>query len=223
MSMDVEKVSPAETMSADGFDGPSGPLPSIEEFLESNDGLLEVGRAGAGSAANALSEVLMEEITIDVSEAHIIPSERVHEMYVDTGHDVIVSLMEMGGQAGCDILLSFEESEAKEIAAVMAWADSPDELDTETRNGALAELGNIVIGCFISSLADSVGVGMLPTPPELIEDNLEAILNRFIVKRTQDADFSVLFKTSFKRGEQTVNGALIAFVSDELIKILSDR
>lgn len=105
----------------------------------------------------------------------------------------------------------------------MAWADSPDELDAETRNGALAELGNIVIGCFISSLADSAGVGLLPTPPELIEDNLETILNRFMVKRTQDVDFSVLFKTSFKRGEQTVNGALIAFVSDELIKILSAR
>ena len=223
MNMEVEEVSSAEAVGTGVFDSSPSSAPTIEELLDSNEGLLEVGRAGAGSAANALSEVLMEEITIDVSEAHIIPSERVHEMYVETDHEVIVSLMEMGGKEGCDILLSFEEKEAKEIAAVMAWADSPDELDAETRNGALAELGNIVIGCFISSLADSAGVGLLPTPPELIEDNLETILTRFMVKRTQDVDFSVLFKTSFKRGEQTVNGALIAFVSDELIKILSAR
>jgi chemotaxis protein CheC len=191
------------------------------EFPGSHEALLDVGRASADSAASALSEVLMEEVTIDVSEVHVIPSDRIQEMYENTDHQVIVSLMELKGDASCDILLAFEESEAREIAAVMAMEDSPDDMDPEMMDAALTELGNIVMGCFISTLADSVGVGMLPAPPELFTGHFEAILNRFIQKQTRDADFSVIFKTSFKRGSQTVNGALIAFESKELIQTLT--
>ena len=189
------------------------------EFPGSHEALLDVGRASADSAASALSEVLMEEITIDVSEVHVIPLDRIQEMYENTDHQVIVSLMELKGDAGCDILLAFEEGEAREIAAVMAMEDSPDDMDPEMIDAALTELGNIVMGCFISTLADSVG--MLPAPPELFAGHFEAILDRFIQKQTRDADFSVIFKTSFKRGGQTVNGALIAFESKELIQTLT--
>ncbi len=191
------------------------------EFPGSHEALLDVGRASADSAARALSEVLMEEITIDVSEVHVIPLDRIRELYENTDHQVIVSLMELKGDAGCDILLAFEEGEAREIAAVMAMEDSPDDMDPKMIDAALTELGNIVMGCFISTLADSAGVGMLPAPPELFAGHFEAILDRFIQKQTRDADFSVIFKTSFKRGGQTVNGALIAFESKELIQTLT--
>ena len=193
----------------------------VEELLGGNRGLLEVGKSGANSAATALSDILMEEITIDISNVHIVPSDSVREMYENTDRNVIVSLMELDGEAGCDILLALEEGEAKEIATVMAFLDSPDELDKETQDGALTELGNIVIGCFISSLADSVGVSMRPTPPELIYEKFDAVLDRFIMKRIHDDDFSVIFKTLFKRGEKAVDGALVVFVSKKLINILS--
>jgi chemotaxis protein CheC len=222
MSFNTDSMSFVDEQEAAVFGGSYSGVTHVEELLGGNRGLLNVGKSGANSAATALSDVLMEEITIDVSDVHIVPSDSVREMYENTDRDVIVSLMELEGEAGCDVLLALVESEAKEIAAVMAFLDSSDELDKETQDGALTELGNIVIGCFISSLADSVGVSMLPTPPELIYEKFDAVLDRFIVKRTQNDDFSVIFKTLFKRGEKAVDGALVVFVSKELIGVLSN-
>lgn len=221
MGFNVDNMGIVDEREATVFGDSHRGITRVEELLGGSRGLLEVGKSGANSAATALSDVLMEEITIDISDVHIVPSDSVREMYENTDHDVIVSLMELDGEAGCDILLALEEGEAKEIAAVMAFLDSTNELDKETQDSALTELGNIVIGCFISSLADSVGISMLPAPPELIYEKFDVVLDRFIMKRTKDADFSVIFKTIFKRGEKAVDGALVVFVSKKFIDILS--
>ena len=159
----------------------------------------------------------MEEITIDVSEVHVIPLDRIQEMYENTDHQVIVSLMELKGDAGCDILLAFEEGEAREIAAVMSMEESPESLEPDVVGEALTELGNIVIGSFIIAIADSLSVMLIPTPPNLTMDFFDSIIDRFLIKQSINTDLSIIFVTTFKRMEKTVNGALIVFAGKEFL------
>lgn len=82
---------------------------------------------------------------------------------------------------------------------------------------ALTELGNIVIGSFINAIADSLSVMLMPTPPNLTMDFFDSIIDRFLIKQSINTDLSIIFVTTFKRMEKTVNGALIVFAGKEFL------
>ena len=53
----------------------------------------------------------------------------------------------------------FESTEAKKIAAMMTMVSSIEEVDPAMEMSALQELANILIGAFLTSISDFVGLG----------------------------------------------------------------
>jgi chemotaxis protein CheC len=185
--------------------------------------LLELGSIGAGHAATSLSDVLQEPITIDVPKIHNIKPHLIPKFY--NIHDVPTTAiyLQLADKYGCDILLTFEEKEAKKIAAMMTMASSVEELDPEMETSALQELGNILIGSFLTSISDFVGIGLLPTTPQTVNDTFDAILDNFLIKQSMISDNALIFETRFKRNGEDAKSILMIFPTPELKNLLVEK
>ena len=182
--------------------------------------LLELGSIGAGHATSALSEILHERIEVEVPRLHILPPHLVPKIFGKHDQPTSVVYMELRGEADCDILLLFEMEEAKKIAAMMTMTPSPDDVDPKMEASAIEELGSIMIGAFLSAIADFTGVQMLPMPPQLATGSFDATLDTFLVKQALMAEVALVFDGCFKRSSSEAGGIIVVFPSQKLQEIL---
>ena len=198
-----------------------------EDSLDSNKGveleiLLELGSIGSGNAATSLSEIFQEPILIEVPKIHTLPPHLVPKFYEKHDTPTTAIYMQLRGEADCDILLMFEVEEAKKIAAMMTMMPV-EELDQETEDSAIEELGNIVIGSFLTALADFTGADLVPNPPQRATDSFDAILDSFLIKQLLVSDMAIIFDTFFKRADGNISGVLMMFPSRQLQDVLTEK
>jgi chemotaxis protein CheC len=185
--------------------------------------LLELGSIGAGHAATSLSDLLQQVITIDVPKIHNIKPHLIPRFY--NMHDVTTTAiyLQLAHKYGCDILLMFEYAEARKIAAMMNMVASVDELDPSMEQSALQELANILIGSFLTSISDFVGVGLMPTTPQTVTDSFDAIIDNFLIKQSLVSDNALIFETRFKRNGDDAKSILMIFPTQELKDLLVEK
>ncbi|MGD6807444.1 MAG: chemotaxis protein CheC [Candidatus Bathyarchaeia archaeon] len=186
--------------------------------------LLELGSIGAGHAATSLSDVLQEPISIDVPKIHNIKAHLIPQFYNLHDTPTTAIYLQLAEKFGCDILLMFEYTEAKKIAAMMTMTSSIEELDPTLETSALQELANILIGSFLTSISDFVGIGLLPTTPETVTDTFDAIIDNFLIKQsmTQDGN-AMIFETRFRRNGEDAKSILMIFPTEELKALLVEK
>lgn len=183
------------------------------------DILLELGNIGAGNATTALADILNERIVVEVPRLHVSPPHLVPRLFGSRDNMMTVIYMQLRGEADCDILLVLEMKEAKQIAAMMAMTTA-EEMDEDTENSAVAELGNIMIGGFLSAIADFTGIEMIPRPPSLVRGPFESVLDSFLVKQALLTEAALVFDACFRRSSSEVGGTLVVFPSVELQELL---
>jgi chemotaxis protein CheC len=184
---------------------------------------LELGSIGAGNAATSLSEIFQEQILIEVPKIHTLPPHNVPKFYKKHDNLTTAIYMQLRGEGSCDILLLFEIEEARKIAAMMAMVPSPEDIDPETEASAIKELGNIVIGSFLTALSDFTGANLVPHPPQRATDTFDAILDSFLIKQTLASDTAIIFDTHFKRADGNISGSLVMFPSRQLQTMLTEK
>jgi chemotaxis protein CheC len=205
----------------------NGELQSTQGFTSEREQdlgiLLELGNIGTGHATTALSEIVNESITVEVPRLHIVPSHLVPKIYGKHDQITSVTYMQLRGTADCDILLALDAQEAKKIAAMMAMAPSPEDIDPETEASAIKELGSIMIGAFLSAIADFIDIELVPMSPHLVTDSFDAIIDGFAVQQALVSDVALVFDTRFKRSSNSAEGTLLMFPSVELQKLLINK
>lgn len=185
--------------------------------------LLELGSIGAGHAATSLSDVLQEPVSISVPRIHTLKPHLLPGFYDLRDRPTTAIYLRLAESYGMDILLTFEEFEAKKIAAMMSMCGSLEELDPAMETSALQELGNILIGSFLTSISDFIGMTLLPTTPEKVTDGFDAILDNFLIKQSLDSDNALIFETRFMRNGADAKCILIIFPTQELKNILVEK
>jgi chemotaxis protein CheC len=184
--------------------------------------LQELGSIGAGHAATSLSEVLQQQVLIDIPKIHTIAPHLLPQYY--HRHEVPTTAVYMQlANSQCDILLMFEVSEAKKIAAMMTMAPSVEELDPAMEASAMQELANILIGSFLTAISDFTGVQLMPTTPERAVDTFDSIIDNFLVKQSMSSEEALIFDTHFKRAGEDANSILMIFPSPELQSQLIEK
>ncbi len=185
--------------------------------------LLELGSIGAGHAATSLSDVLQEPISIDVPRIHTVALHLIPQFYGLHETPTTAVYLSLKGEYSMDILLMFEYSEAKKIAAMMTMVPSVEELDPSMETSAIQELANILIGSFLSSISDFCGVGLMPTTPETVVDSFDAIIDNFLIKQSMVSESALIFETRFKRNGEDAKSMLMIFPSPELKELLIQK
>ena len=77
---------------------------------------------------------------------------------------------------------------------------------SELELSALNEIGNILAGSYLSSLADFTNLNMQPTVPALAIDMAGAILSYGLLQFGQMGDQALLIDTKFLEGEMKCKG-----------------
>jgi chemotaxis protein CheC len=182
--------------------------------------LLELGSIGAGHAATSLSDVLQQQVLIEIPKIHKIPPITLYERYKDKDQVPTTAIYMKLADSECDILLMFELTEAKKIAAIMTMTPSIEELDPAMEESAIQELANILIGSFLTAISDFTGLKLMPSTPLRVVDTLGTIMDNFIVKQSMLSEQALVFDTHFKRSSDDANSMLMLFPSPELLEVL---
>jgi chemotaxis protein CheC len=184
--------------------------------------LLELGSIGAGHAATSLSDVLQQQVTIEVprickTAPHLIP-----QFY--QRHDALTTAVYMQlDNSQCDMLLMFDPEEAKKIAAMMTMTPSVEELDPELEGSAIQELANILIGSFLTAISDFTSISLIPTTPHTAKDAFDAIIDGLLAKQQMISSEALIFETRFKREGEDAKSFLILFPSPQLQNLLVEK
>jgi len=185
--------------------------------------LLELGSIGAGHAATSLSDVIQQQVQIEVPTIHKIPPAALYKRYKDQADLPKTAVYMNLADSECDILLMFDLAESKKIAAMMTMAPSVEELDPAMEESAIQELANIIIGSFLSAISDFTGVLLMPTTPTRVVDTLGAIMDNFIVKEAMLFEEAIVFDTHFKRIGEDSSLMLMLFPSPKLLNLLIQK
>ncbi len=119
------------------------------------DVLKEVGNIGAGNAATALSRLLDKPVDMAVPKVSLLPFEEVAERVGGSEQIVLAVFLRVEGEAPGNMFFIIEEASARRILRQLLSMNI-EEKDgySEMELSALCEIGNILAGSYLSSLAD---------------------------------------------------------------------
>jgi len=183
--------------------------------------LLELGSIGAGHAATSLSEILQQRVMIDIPRISTIPPNMLPKFYHSRNMPATAVYIHLVGKLECHFLFIFEMPELKEITAMMTKNFFAQEGESSMESSAIEELGNILIGSFLTAISDFTGTSLISTPPLLIGAPFDSIINDFVVKLSSASGEALVFDTCFKpEGGYYAPAQLMIFPSPELRKLL---
>lgn len=90
----------------------------------------------------------------------------------------------------------------------------------ELEISALHEIGNILTGSYLSSLADFTQLNLQPSVPALAVDMAGAILSYGLIALGQAGDFALTIDTAFFEGNEKVKGNFFLIPDPESLPIL---
>jgi chemotaxis protein CheC len=185
------------------------------------DVLKEVGNIGAGHAATALSLLLGKPIEMLVPKVLILPFEEICEIVGGAESVVLAIFLRVEGDAPGNMFFILNLESAKSMLRnLIGLKENDEEQFTEMELSALNEIGNILAGSYLSSLADFTHLHMSPTVPSLSIDMAGAILSYGLLQFGQMNDQAILIDTKFLEGDKVVQGHFFLIPDpDSFVKI----
>lgn len=171
------------------------------------DVLKEVGNIGAGHAATALSRLLDKPVDMQVPKVSLLPFEEVAEIVGGSEQVVIAVFLRVEGDAPGNMFFILTLESAKRLLKNFVGIEVQDEDNySEMELSAMNEIGNILAGSYLSSLADFTQLSMSPTVPSLAIDMAGAIISFGLMQYGQMGDNALLIDTKFLEGDHAVEG-----------------
>ncbi len=170
------------------------------------DVLKEVGNIGAGNAATALSKMLQTKIDMNVPMVKVLTFDQIEE-YIGGGDKLVVTIfLRIEGDAPGNMFFMLDIDSAQNLVLHMLGNDEePNQFD-DMELSALQEIGNILAGSYLSSLADFTKLELVPSVPAISIDMAMAILGYGLIELGRDGDFALVIDTTFSNGDEKVEG-----------------
>lgn len=171
------------------------------------DVLREVGNIGAGNAATALSRLLNKPVDMAVPKVQLLPFEEISEKVGGAEQVVVAIFLRVEGEAPGNLFFILSPEAAKSLLnRLVGFPSETDGMFNEMEQSALCEIGNILAGSYLSSLADFTKLSMYPTVPALAMDMAGAILSFGLLQFGHMGDDALLIDTTFLEGDHEVEG-----------------
>lgn len=171
------------------------------------DVLKEVGNIGAGNAATALSLLLNKPVDMAVPKVQLLSFEEISDKVGGAEKLVVAIFLRVEGDAPGNLFFILSPEAAKSLLNRLVGIPLEGEgFFDEMEQSALCEIGNILAGSYLSSLADFTNLSMSPTVPALAMDMAGAILSYGLLQFGQMGDDALLIDTTFLEGHHEVEG-----------------
>ncbi|MCC7367207.1 MAG: chemotaxis protein CheC [Chloroflexi bacterium] len=197
------------------------PTPELSAELSAELATMAVVAASAvQSAANALSEMALREITAVSPEVRMVDLSHLTMVAGDPERSVVAVYLGIEGDIQGHILMAF--SEAMALGLVDMLLGEPEGTTSELGEleiSALAEAGNVGGSFFLTTIADWSGLTLPPTPPVVIHEMCGAILGTLAGELALQAhDQAMVIDAQFTCDGQVVDASFFMFPGDQMIE-----
>ncbi|MCK9594512.1 MAG: chemotaxis protein CheC [Candidatus Omnitrophica bacterium] len=171
------------------------------------DALQEIGNICAGNAATALSQLLDRPINIVVPRILFLPIEDVPKAVGGSEKLVVGLMLRVFGDLPSNIVFIFSQRDAMILASLVTGKPvSESTVISEMERSALKEIGVILANAYLGALGSFVGLGLVPTVPELIMDMAGAILDYLLIELSCKSEFALLVESELHEPVASVTG-----------------
>jgi len=182
------------------------------------DVLKEIGNIGAGNAATALSKLLGKQVDMKVPSARLMPFDQITESLGGAEQVVTAVFLRVVGEVPGNMFFIITLESSKRLLNRLLGMDIGADGFTELEMSALAEIGNILAGSYLTSLSDFIKLNLQPTVPSLAIDMAGAILSYGMLQYGQMGDQALLIDTTFMEGNEEVEGHFFLIPDPESIE-----
>lgn len=161
------------------------------------DVLKEIGNIGAGNATTALSQMLGAKVDMMVPKVRLLEFKEVGTKM--GGEEQIVAgiyLVVEGDISGSIMFMQKKESAKAMVCKLMGMESEGDDF-SEMELSALKEIGNIIAGAYLNSLATLTNLKIIPSVPDVCIDMAGAILDVPAIEFGTIGDKLLLIQTDF--------------------------
>lgn len=185
------------------------------------DALKEIGNICAGNAATALSQLLDRKISIVVPRILFIPIEEVPQAVGGEDQLVVGLMLRVLGDLPSNIIFIFSQKDAIALASLLTGKQvSNSSIMTDLERSALKEVGVILANAYLGALGSFVGLGLVPTVPELIIDMAGAIVDYILIELSCKSEFALLVESEFKEPTASVTGHFFLIPNPEGLELI---
>jgi chemotaxis protein CheC len=185
------------------------------------DALREIGNICAGNAATALSQLLDRKIDIVVPRILFLPVERVPQAVGGTDKLVVGLMLRVLGDLPSNIIFIFSQRDALVLASMMTGKQlNESRVISDIERSALKEVGVILANAYLGALGSFVGLGLVPTVPELIMDMAGAIVDYILIDLSCKSQFALLVESEFQEPEAKVQGHFFLIPDPEGLQLI---
>lgn len=172
------------------------------------DVLKELGNIGAGNATTALAQMLSCKVDMKVPKVRLLNFNEVGEVMGGEEQIVVGIYLAIEGDISGSIMFILEQSAGKTLVSKLMGMTPSEGEYTEIELSAMKEIGNIITGAYLNSLAQMTNLKIIPSVPSLSIDMLNAILSVPAIEFGIMGDQILLIQTRFT-DEVDLNGYFI--------------
>jgi len=184
--------------------------------------LSEIGNIGAGSAATALSGILSDKVTLSVPELQIIDVGGMAKILGGPENEVAGILVNMRNDVEGMLLFLLERDFVNLMSGVLLEKGIEDFSEiSEIDLSAMAEIGNILAGSYVSAISTLTGLDIRLSTPEIAVDMVGAILGYPAAQFGEMGDRLLFIEENFFSGQNRIKSHLLIMPKpDSLDRIL---
>lgn len=180
------------------------------------DVLKEVSDIGAGNAAASLSSLLGRTAEMTVSRVLPMPFNRIVDYAGGAERTILSVFVRFEGGISGNMLFVMNRGDALAMIRHMTGA-SGEEGFTDMGISVIHEVGNIMIGSYITALSDFLGFEITPSVPSLAMDMAGAILAFSLSEIGRSGDTAIVID-----GELSLDGSRLSEEGASHIFLLPD-
>lgn len=170
------------------------------------DVLKEISSIGTGSAISALSQITNKRIQMNVPKVTWLEFKDVGSAIVPPDHMIVGILVSTTGDINSMVMFMLSLSSARTILNYFYDSAPPDDEFDEMDMSSLQEVGNILIGSYISAFGTLINKRIIPSVPAVTIDMAGAILSVPAIEFSKIADGALHIETVFNSGADAVSG-----------------
>src|SRR5690606_7791119 len=137
------------------------------------------------------------KVDMNVPRVSVVPFDKIAE-YLGGGDGVVATIfLRVEGDAPGNMFLLLDLDSAKNLVAQLIGIESDQPDFTEIELSALQEIGNILAGSYLSSLADFTQLKLQPSVPAIAVDMALAILSYGLIELGRSGDYALVIDTNF--------------------------
>jgi chemotaxis protein CheC len=175
------------------------------------DVLKEIGNIGSGNAASALATMLNDKVSIGLPSCEMLPFSSITRGFESPEEIVVGTLVQMSGDLEGFVMLIMTLQASLELLTQLTGEDYTD-LDLNDYDHVcealtpVSEIGNILVGSYLSAIAAMTNMAIVPSVPALSVDMVMAMMNLPAVVYGSVGEAVMYMETHFSNDRALIKG-----------------